>query len=63
MTRRPPSVRSAREGYTASNSIAAQLIIQDAARYPVGSLARQWAFLVLAKMVPTVRGPLLKAAA
>ena len=61
MTRRPPTVRSAREGYSASNSIAAQIISQDVARYPAGSLAQQWASRILQRMTKTVTGPLFEA--
>ena len=60
-TRRPPSVRSVREGYSASNSIAAQIISQDTARWPAGSLAQQWASRILQRMTKTVTGSLFEA--
>jgi hypothetical protein len=61
MTRRPPSIRSAREGYNAANLAAARIIAADPAKYP--GVPQTWAALVIEKQTATIRGPLLGKAA
>ena len=59
MTRRPPAVRSAREGYNASNLLAARLVLADIARYggeQAGLVV--WARLIQVKNVRRIDGPL-----
>jgi hypothetical protein len=54
MTRRPPkpaAVRSARQGYTASNLESATIIASDPALYPEGGLMAEWADVVLSRAV------------
>ena len=54
MTRRPPkpaAVRSARQGYTASNLESATIIASDPVAYPEGSLMAEWADVVLSRAV------------
>ena len=50
--------KQATRAHANANEQAAKIISQDVMRYPAGSLAQRWAFIVLAKMAPTVRGPL-----
>src|ERR1035437_10355634 len=60
--RRPPSVRSVREGHQAANSKAANVILSDVAKYGgPESLAVRWARLVIERAQPTIKGPLFKA--
>jgi hypothetical protein len=67
MTRRPPSVRSARDGYSAANSEAARVILSDVAKYGgPESLAAQWAraYMERVKRDDVARiGPLFRQAA
>jgi hypothetical protein len=60
MTRRPPSVRSAREGFAAANSEAARLILASEAEYGSESLPVQWARAVIERQQPKIEGPLFK---
>lgn len=61
MTRRPPTVRSARAGYDTQNQKAARIILSDIARYGgEGSLMVTWSRVVIEKAQPTVRGPLFE---
>ena len=68
MTRRPPkpaAVRSARQGYSASNLEAATIIASDPALYPEGGLMQTWADRILAEAaeIPDGEvGPLFAAA-
>jgi hypothetical protein len=62
MIHRPPTVRSAREGYATANSEAAGVILADPVAYPPGSLMQQWARAYMERSQPTVRGPLFAAA-
>jgi hypothetical protein len=41
------NVQSARRAFAAANEQAAEIIIRDPARYPAGSLAREWAWRVM----------------
>ena len=64
MTRRPPTVRSAREGYSAGNLLAATLIASDPERYQ--GVLQEWADIVLSRAAhPDDReaGPLFQQAA
>ena len=68
MTRRPPkpaAVRSARQGYSASNLEAATIIASDPALYPEGGLMQTWADRVLteaAEISDEEVGPLFEVA-
>jgi len=66
MTRRPPAVRSAREGYSADNKMASMLVLANIALYGgEQALPVVWARLIQAKAAPKDAecGPLFKAAA
>lgn len=59
MTRRPPAVRSAREGYSADNKMASTLILANIAIHGgEQALPVVWARLIQTKMVRTIKGPL-----
>ena len=62
MIRRPPTVRSARDGFATDNSEAARIVLADIARYG-GEQAGLviWARLIGAKAQPTIVGPLFAA--
>ena len=49
MTRRPPSVPSAREGYDRANLVAACLIAGNPTLYPESGLMQRWADVILSK--------------
>ena len=46
--------------FDADNLAAARIIAADPVKYPAGSLPAVWAALVLAKAVPTIKGPLFR---
>ncbi|MGA2769980.1 MAG: hypothetical protein ABSG26_04100 [Bryobacteraceae bacterium] len=53
--------RQTADHYRAANEQAAKLVLQDVQRYGgPDSLMVVWAHLVLAKMAPTVHGPLFE---
>ena len=57
------TVSRARTGYQWQNEQAAGIILQDIARYGgEGAGLVQWARLIQAKSIPTIKGPLLQAA-
>ena len=61
--RRPPSVRSAREGFTAVNRTAADIILASEAKYGgPESLMVRWANAVVANSARRINGPLFAAA-
>jgi hypothetical protein len=63
VTRRAPSARSAREGFTAANRAAADIILASEAKYGgEGSGLVQWARLVIERAAPRIEGPLFAAA-
>jgi hypothetical protein len=64
VTRRAPSVRSARQGFAWSNELAARIVLQDVAQYGgEGAGLVQWARLIEAKAAPkdAACGPLFAA--
>lgn len=64
MTRRPPSVCSARDGFDAANLLAATLIAADPARYQ--GVLQEWADVILSKAAEpdeSEAGPLFRQAA
>ena len=68
MTRRPPkpaAVRSARQGYAASNLESATIIASNPALYPEGGLMQTWADRILteaAEISDEEVGPLFEVA-
>lgn len=54
MRRRPPSVRSAREGYDLANLECACLIAAAPEKYPEGGLMQWWADVILSKAAAPV---------
>ena len=63
VTRRPPSIRSAREGFDRGNRLAARVILSDMAEYGgEGSLPVTWARMIETKQARRIEGPLFQQA-
>jgi hypothetical protein len=59
VTRRPPSVRSARQGFDRGNRLAAMLVLADVQRYGgEGAGLVRWARAVIQSNTRRIEGPL-----